>query len=113
MAFSIFNIIGSAVQVNIFNVYIGQIRNMYGFKKYINLTCGHFPFFFHSIIFRVLALSFFIVYLDFLALIPIFAILICNLIIGYLTSAKHKLPKGIRRELKKVKRKQKKIEDHP
>ena len=113
MAFSIFNIIGSAVQVNIFNVYIGQIRNMYGFKKYINLTCGHFPFFFHSVIFRVLALSFFLVYLDFLALIPIFAILICNLIIGYLTSAEHKIPKIVRKDLRRVKKNQKEIEDHP
>jgi hypothetical protein len=113
MSFSILNIIGSAIQVNIFNVYIGKIRNMHGFKKYINLTCGHFPFFFHSIIFRVLALSFFVVYLDFKAFIPIFGILFCNLVIGYLTSPGHKIPKAVRRELRRVKRNQKEIEDHP
>eukprot|EP00092_Neocalanus_flemingeri_P002160 GFUD01002300.1.p1 GENE.GFUD01002300.1~~GFUD01002300.1.p1 ORF type:complete len:1094 (-),score=216.09 GFUD01002300.1:133-3414(-) len=113
MTFSILNIIGSAIQVNIFNVYIGQIRNMHGFKKYINLTCGHFPFFFHSIIFRVLALSFFLVYLDFKAILPIFLILLSNLIIGYLTSSEHKLSKDVRRALRIVKKSHKEIEDHP
>eukprot|EP00091_Calanus_sinicus_P009568 TRINITY_DN22352_c0_g1_i1.p1 TRINITY_DN22352_c0_g1~~TRINITY_DN22352_c0_g1_i1.p1 ORF type:complete len:165 (-),score=25.06 TRINITY_DN22352_c0_g1_i1:15-470(-) len=107
MSFSILNIIGSAIQVNVFNVYIGQIRNMYGFKKYINLTFGHFPFFFRSIIFRVLALSFFLVYLDFKAFIPIFLILFCNLVIGYLTSAEHKLHRDIRREITKTKKEDK------
>ena len=113
MSFSILNIIGSAIQVNIFNVYIGQIRNMYGFKKYVNLACGHFPFFFHSIIFRVLALSFFVVYLDLLAFIPIFLILFSNIIIGYMTSAEHKLPKWVRRELRKRRKEMKEREDHP
>jgi len=113
MSFSILNIIGSAIQVNIFNVYIGQIRNMYGFKKYINLTCGHFPFFFHSIIFRVLAVSFFIVYLDLLAFIPIFLILFSNITIGYMTSAEHKLPRWVRKELRKRRKEMKEREDHP
>merc|ERR1719481_2000630 len=112
MSFSILNIIGSAIQVNIFNVYIGQIRNMHGFKKYINLSCGHFPFFFHSIIFRVLAVAFFIVYLDLLAFIPIFLILFSNIIIGYMTTAEHKLEKWVRKELRN-KRKRTEAERRP
>jgi hypothetical protein len=102
LAFSIVDIIGCSIQINIFNVYIGQLRNFKSAKRYMNLVGGHFPFFFHAICFRVITFAFFLIYLDTLALIPLFLIWISNIIIGYATVGKHKIPKNIRPKLKRM-----------
>jgi len=102
LCFSIVDILGCAIQINIFNVYIGQLRNFKSFKRYMNLVAGHFPFFFHAICFRVIAFSFLFVYLDTIAIIPLFLIWLLNIIIGYATVGKHKIPRHIRTPLKRM-----------
>ena len=100
LCFSIVDILGCAIQVNRFNVYIGQLRNFKSAKRYLNLVGGHFPFFFHAICFRVITFAFLCIYLDTKAIIPLFLIWMTNIIIGYATVGKHKIPKNIRPKLK-------------
>jgi len=102
LCFSIVDILGCAIQINIFNVYIGQLRNIKSAKRYLNLVGGHFPFFFHAICFRVITFAFLMIYLDFMAVIPLFLIWLSNIIIGYATVGKHKIPKNIRPKLKRM-----------
>ena len=84
--FTIIDIIKCAIMVNIFNVYIGQVDSMKTFKYYANLAAGHLPFFIHSICLRLLAYSYFSIYLnEIYCWVPVFLIWLSNLIIGYLT----------------------------
>merc|ERR1719369_1505994 len=68
----------------------------------MNLVGGHFPFFFHAVCFRVITFSFLCIYLDVKAIIPLFLVWMCNIIIGYATVGKHKIPKKIRPKLKRM-----------
>merc|ERR1719369_2408620 len=68
----------------------------------MNLVGGHFPFFFHAVCFRVITFSFLCIYLDNLAILPLFLIWLSNIIIGYATVGKHKIPKNIRPKLKRM-----------
>ena len=98
MMFSLINILFSAIQVNVFNVYIGQIKDMNDLKKFMNLAWAHFPFFLQSVMFRITAFGFFLVYLNLLAAIPFFFLLISNLIINYYTAATRKIPKSLKQK---------------
>jgi len=100
--FSIIDIMSCSIQINIFNVYIGQLRNIKSAKRYMNLVGGHFPFFFHAICFRVITFAFLMIYLDVLATVPLILIWLSNIIIGYATVAKHKIPRTIRPKLKRM-----------
>eukprot|EP00092_Neocalanus_flemingeri_P020996 GFUD01022750.1.p1 GENE.GFUD01022750.1~~GFUD01022750.1.p1 ORF type:complete len:1002 (-),score=189.68 GFUD01022750.1:50-3055(-) len=102
LCFSIVDILGCAIQINLFNVYIGTLRNVKSFKRYMNLVGGHFPFFFHAVCFRVITFAFLFIYLDTKAVIPLFIIWLSNIIIGYATVGKHKIPKQIRPKLKRM-----------
>ena len=104
MMFSLINILFSAIQVNVFNVYIGQIKDMDGLKKFINLAWAHFPFFLQSVLFRITAFGFFLVYLNVLTAIPLFFLLISNLIINYYTAGKRKIPATLRKLIRKQKK---------
>ena len=92
------NILLSAIQVNVVNVYIGQIKDMNDLKKFMNLAWAHFPFFLQSVLFRITAFGFFLVYLNLLAAIPFFFLLISNLIINYYTAATRKIPKSLKQK---------------
>ena len=83
LIFSVIDILKCTVLTNIFNVYIGKISSWAIFKKYVNLIFGQLPFFLHAILFRVLAYSFLVLYLNDFAIIPIFCIWLSNLVIGY------------------------------
>ena len=101
LIFSIIDILKCTVLANIFNVYIGKISSWGIFKKYVNLICGQLPFFFHAIIFRVLAYSFLVTFLNEIAVVPIFMIWISNLVIGYAVASN----KQAHKDLKKIKNK--------
>ena len=83
LIFSVIDILKCTVLTNIFNVYIGKISSWAIFKKYVNLIFGQLPFFLHAILFRVLAYSFLVLYLNNIAIVPIFCIWLSNLVIGY------------------------------
>ena len=102
LCFSIIDILGCSIQINIFNVYIGQLRNFKSAKRYFNLVGGHFPFFFHAVCFRILTFSFLMIYLDTKAGIPLFLIWLSNIIIGYATVGKHKIPRKLQSQLKRM-----------
>ena len=95
LIFSIIDILKCTVLTNIFNVYIGKISSWAIFKKYVNLIFGQLPFFLHAMLFRVLAYSFLIVYLNYSAIIPIFCIWLSNLIIGYGMASNKQAKKGL------------------
>merc|ERR1711970_51142 len=99
LCFSIIDILGCSIQINIFNVYIGQLRDFKSAKRYLNLVGGHFPFFFHAVCFRILTFSFLLIYLDTKAGIPLFLIWLSNIIIGYATVGKHKIPRKLQTQL--------------
>ena len=73
-----------ASKVNIFNVFIVQIRKVEDFKRYASISAGYMPMFLHSILYRVAAYAFFGVFLFYYAFIPIGFILLCNICIGYI-----------------------------
>lgn len=84
MAFSFVNILFCSTKVNIFNVYIVQLRRLADLKLYVSLCVGYLPFFLHSIMFRVFAFTFLLIYLSQWSAIPLLAIFFSNLIIGYI-----------------------------
>ena len=102
LIFSIIDILKCTVLTNIFNVYIGKISSWAIFKKYVNLIFGQLPFFLHAILFRVLAYSFLIIYLNYSAIIPIFCIWLSNLVIGYAMASNKQAKKDISKMKKKL-----------
>ncbi len=84
MFFSFLNMMTCAAKVNIFNVFIVQIRKVEDLKRYTSISCGYMPIFLHSILYRVAAYAFFGVFLFYYAFIPICFILLCNICIGYI-----------------------------
>ena len=79
-----------------------SISNIVPFKKYVYCATVYFPFFVHSICFRALTLAFLFIYLEKMAIIPIFLIWLSNIIIGYGTLAKYPIPPKVERRLKSV-----------
>ena len=102
LIFSVMDILKCAVMINIFNVYVGQLRDMKTFKFYINMVGGHLPFFVHAICFRVLSFTFIILYLNMFAVLPVFLVWLANIIIGYTTTPSRKRMKKIVRPLMKM-----------
>ena len=102
LIFSVMDILKCAVMINIFNVYVGQLRDMKTFKHYINLVGGHLPFFVHAICFRVLSFTFIILYLNRFSVLPIFLVWLANIIIGYTTTPSRKRMKKIARPIMKM-----------
>ena len=84
MLFSFLNMLTCAAKINIFNVFIVQIRSLDDFKRYAGLSAGYMPMFLHSILYRSLAYSIFAVFLSFWAFIPMGFILFSNVCIGYI-----------------------------
>ena len=82
LLFSVIDMIKCAIMINIFNVYVGQLESLSTYKYYINIAAGHLPFFLHAICLRVLAYSFFVIYLNEFSMIPVILIWFSNLVIG-------------------------------
>ena len=101
--FSITNILSSAFTINLFNVYVGQFKDKDSFKRYFNLIGGHLPFFLLQISFRITSFTLILVYLDTWAAAFLIAMWLCNLIIGYVTSAAHNLGNEMRTRLQRAK----------
>ena len=102
LIFSVMDILKCAVMINIFNVYVGQLRDMKTFKHYMNLVGGHLPFFVHAICFRVLSFTFIILYLNLFAAGPIFLVWFFNIVIGYTATPSRKRMKKIVRPILKM-----------
>ena len=102
LIFSIIDILKCTVLTNIFNVYIGKISSWAIFKKYVNLIFGQMPFYLHAILFRVLAYSFLVVYLNYIAVVPIFLIWLSNLVIGYAMASNKQAKKDISKIKKRL-----------
>merc|ERR1711962_1701200 len=100
--FSITNILSSAFTINLFNVYVGQFKDKDSFKRYFNLIGGHLPFFLLQISFRITSFTLILVYLDTWAAAFLIAMWLCNLIIGYVTSAAHNLGSEMRTRLQRA-----------
>merc|ERR1711962_184010 len=100
--FSITNILSSAFTINLFNVYVGQFKDKDSFKRYFNLIGGHLPFFLLQISFRITSFTLILVYLDTWAAAFLIAMWLCNLIIGYVTSAAHNLGNEMRTRLQRA-----------
>jgi hypothetical protein len=100
MIFSFFNILTSAIQINIFIVYIGQFRTLASIRRFVDLALGHLPFFVHSVLSRVVAISFLFVYLDLWGFIPLAAIFAANLLIGYLKFGDQRFSADVRHHLR-------------
>ena len=101
MIFSFFNILTSAIQINIFIVYIGQFRNLESVRRFGDLALGHLPFFIHSVLSRIVAIAFMFVYLDLWGFIPLVAIFAANLIIGYLKLGNQRFSADVSRYLRR------------
>ena len=102
LIFSIIDILKCTVLTNIFNVYIGKISSWAIFKKYVNLIFGQMPFYLHAILFRVLAYSFLVVYLNYWAIVPIFLVWLSNLVIGYAMASNKQAKKDISKIKKRL-----------
>ena len=83
MFFSFINILTCAMKINIFNVYIVQIRKLDDLKRFFTLSLGYFPFFLHSILFRVFSYVVIVIFLFTWSWIPLAVIFFSNLVIGY------------------------------
>ena len=101
LMFSFFNILTSAIQINIFIVYIGQFRTLESIRRFVDLALGHLPFFIHSVLSRILAISFIFVYLDLWGFIPLAAIFAANLLIGYLKLGDQRFSADVRHHLRR------------
>jgi hypothetical protein len=99
MLFSFCNILTSAIQINIFIVYIGQFRNLDSLRRFVTLTLGHLPFFIHSVLSRILAIAFIFVYLHEWGAIPVAAIFAANLLIGYLKLGDQRFSRDVSQHL--------------
>ena len=82
MFFSFLSIVTSTVKLNIFYVFIVQIRKAEDSTRYASMTSKYLPMFLHSILYRVAAYSFFCVFLTINAVIPFCLIFICNVVIS-------------------------------
>ncbi len=83
MFFSFLSIVTSTVKLNIFNVFIVQIRKAEDSTRYASITSKYLPMYLHSILYRVAAYSFFCVFLFNYAWFPFCLIFFCNVVIGY------------------------------
>ena len=101
LMFSFFNILTSAIQINIFIVYIGQFRTLESIRRFVDLALGHLPFFIHSVLSRILAISIIFVYLDLWGFIPLAAIFAANLLIGYLKLGDQRFSADVRHHLRR------------
>ena len=72
------------MKINIFNVYIVQLRKLVDLKRYATLVLGYLPFYLQSIIFRIFSFTFIMIYLSYWCTIPLAVIFLSNLFIGYI-----------------------------
>jgi len=101
--FSVTNILSSAFTINLFNVYVGQFKDKTSFHRYFNLIGGHFPFFLLQICFRITSFTLLLIYFDLWAMGFLTAMWFCNLIIGYVSSTMHVIPKVVKKGLQRAK----------
>ena len=52
-------------------------------KRFLTLSAGYFPFFLHSIMFRIFSYVVIVIFLNRWSFIPLVSIFLCNLLIGY------------------------------
>ncbi len=99
MFFSFISIVLSTVKMNIFNVFIVQIRSTEDSSRYARMIYEYLPMFLHSILYRVAAYSFFYVFLFSYSFIPFFAIFFSNVVISYLNSGSTALEDNLKTKL--------------
>jgi len=101
--FSVTNILSSAFTINLFNVYVGQFKDKSSFHRYFNLIGGHLPFFLLQICFRITSFTLILIYFDMWAMGFLVAMWFCNLVIGYVSSTMHVMPKKVKSNLQRAK----------
>ena len=91
-AISTLSILRSSVVMNALSMYPG--------KSCLDLIGGHLPFSISAVSFRVLATSFFLVYLGKMAAVPLVILFVSNLVIWYIFAPSIQLPESLEQYLK-------------